>query len=228
MNRKRATIADLAQEAGVSISTINRILAGSDNVRAATIERVQEAARRIGYHGEGVLSARREEALPKYRFGFLLQQSTRDLYRLLGEKIRQAAASRRDEHIDCLVDFVDRLEPSNIAERLKALGDNCDAVAVIAADHPLIGQTIRELALKGTSVICYITDQSAPERAGFVGTDNWKVGRTAAFLISQMTHEAGRVAPVHREPPLSVSGHGGRVISVLHARERAEPAHHGQ
>lgn len=194
MGRKRVTIADLADEAGVSISTINRILSGTDNVRAATIERVQEAAQRIGYYGEGVLSARRESALPKYRFGFILQQSTRDLYRLVGEKIREAAAARHAEHIECLIDFVDLLEPANIAQRLKALGNECDAVAIIAADHPLIGQAIRELSEKGTAVVTYITDQSAPERAGYVGTDNWKLGRTAAFFISQMTSGPGRVA----------------------------------
>lgn len=191
---KRVTIADLARESGVSVSTVNRILAGAENVRGSTIERVQETAERIGFYGTGVLSARREGALPHYRFGFLLQQSTRELYRLFGEKIRKAAGSRRDERVDCLVDFVDRLEPSNIAGRLRALGKECDAVAVIAADHPLIGQAIRELRDEGKSVVSYITDQSAPERAAFVGTDNWKLGRTAAFFISQMTQGEGRIA----------------------------------
>ena len=194
MPQNRVTIADLARESGVSVSTVNRILAGADNVRAATIEQVQDAAQRIGYHGMGVLSARRESALPHYRLGFLLQQSTRELYRHFGEKIRDATAARRDVRIDTLVDFVDRLEPANIAGRLRALGRACDSVALIAADHPLIGQTIRELREEGTSVVSYITDQSAPERAGYVGTDNWKLGRTAAFFISQMTQGQGRVA----------------------------------
>lgn len=40
----------------------------------------------------------------------------------------------------------------------------------------------------------YITDQSAPERAAYVGADNWKLGRTAAWLIAQMTHGPGRIA----------------------------------
>lgn len=192
--QKRVTIAELAQESGVSVSTVNRILSGAENVRAATIDQVQQTAQRIGFYGTGVLDARRENALPHYRFGFLLQQSTRDLYRLFGEKIREAATTRRDERVDCLIDFVDQLEPANIAERLRALGKECDSVAIIAADHPLIGQAIRELRENGTSVVTYITDQSAPERAGYVGTDNWKLGRTAAYFISQMTQERGRIA----------------------------------
>lgn len=47
--KQRVTIAELAQEAGVSISTVNRILAGADNVRAATIEHVQQVAESIGF-----------------------------------------------------------------------------------------------------------------------------------------------------------------------------------
>lgn len=194
MGKKRVTIAELARESGVSISTVNRILAGAENVRAATIDQVQEAAQRIGFYGTGVLRTRRDDALPHFRFGFLLQQSSRDLYRLFGEKIREAAATRRGERVDCLIDFVDRLDPANIAERLRALGKECDVVSLIAADHPFIGQAIRELREDGVSVVAYITDQSAPERAGYVGTDNWKLGRTAAFFISQMTQGKGRVA----------------------------------
>ncbi|KAF5888095.1 substrate-binding domain-containing protein, partial [Rhizobium sp. PEPV16] len=63
-----------------------------------------------------------------------------------------------------------------------------------AADHPVIAQAIRELHEKGKPVIAYITDQSARERAAYVGADNWKMGRTAAWFISQMTHGPGRIA----------------------------------
>lgn len=132
--------------------------------------------------------------MPSYRFGFLLQQSTRELYRLLGAKIVEASARRRSEIVEPLVDFVDLLEPQNIAERLEALGRRCDAVAVIAGDHPLISQTIHNLKIRGKPVVAYITDQSAPDRAGYVGTDNWKLGRTAAWFLAQMNPTPGRLA----------------------------------
>jgi LacI family transcriptional regulator len=67
-------------------------------------------------------------------------------------------------------------------------------VSVIAADHPLVSQTIQALKVKGKPVVSYITDQSARDRAGYVGTDNWKLGRTAAWFIAQTTHGSGRVA----------------------------------
>ena len=76
----RPTIADLARAAGVSVSTVNRILGGSELVRPATIRRVQEAAGEIGFYGMGVIDAQRKEAMPRFRLGFLLQQSHREWY----------------------------------------------------------------------------------------------------------------------------------------------------
>src|SRR5690349_3476049 len=163
----RPTMADLAKAAGVSVSTINRIVGGSASVRAATIQRVRDAADEIGYYGLAVIDARKKEAMEHYRLGFLLQQSSRELYQLFGMKIMEAARQWHDAKIEAVIEFVDRLEPENIATRLKRLGDDCDAAAVIAADHPLIGQTIQALRARGKPVIAYITDQSAPDRAGF-------------------------------------------------------------
>lgn len=190
----RPTIADLAQSAGVSVSTVNRILGGSNSVRPGTIERVRNAAEEIGFYGLGVIDARKKEAMPHYRFGFLLQQSSRELYQLFAQRIREAAGRRRDEQVEPVIEFVDRLEPDNIAGRLIALGEHCAAVSVIAADHPLIAQAIQALRADGKPAVAYITDQSAPDRAGYVGADNWKLGRAAAWFIANTTHRPGRVA----------------------------------
>ena len=163
-------------------------------MRPATIQRVQDAAGEIGFYGVGVIDARKKEAMPHYRLAFLLQQSHRDLYQLFAQKIREAARQRRDDEVEPVIEFVDRLEPEHIAARLKALGGACDAVAVIAADHPLIGQAIQALKAEGKPVVAYVTDQSAPDRAAYVGTDNWKLGRTAAWFVAKTTHGPGRVA----------------------------------
>ncbi|CDM62651.1 MULTISPECIES: LacI family DNA-binding transcriptional regulator [Rhizobium] len=192
--KTRPTIADLARTANVSVATVNRILAGSASVRPRTIEKVERAAEQIGFYGLGVIEDRLRHALPSYRFGFLLQQSSRDLYRLFGSKIIEAASRRVNDKVEPIVEFVDVLEPQNIANRLAALGERCDAVAIIAGDHPLIGQTIHSLRTSGKPVVTYITDQSAPDRAGYVGTDNWKLGRTAAWFLAQTIPDAGRIA----------------------------------
>lgn len=191
---KRPTIADLANASGVSVSTVNRILSGKGGVRAATVQLVNDTAREIRFYGRGSIDARRMELVPEYRFGFLLQQGTREVYQVFGAHIERATKAATEAKLKPVIEFAEDLRPEKIAEHLLELGARCDAVALIAADHPLIGQAILELRQAGTPVITYITDQSAPERAGHVGTDNWKLGRTAAWFIAETTHGPGRVA----------------------------------
>ncbi|MEZ5720521.1 MAG: substrate-binding domain-containing protein [Paracoccaceae bacterium] len=190
---KRPTIADLAGAAGVSVSTVNRILSGNGHVRPATMQLVQDKAMEIGFYGRGTIESRRKEAVRDYRLGFLLQQSSREVYRYFGEHLEMAARRKDDARIDPVVDFVDDLAPENIAEHLLQLGQTCEAIAVIAGDHPLITQAIAELKRKSVPVVTYITELSAPDRAGHVGLDSWKVGRTAAWFVAKTTCRPGRV-----------------------------------
>jgi len=46
---RRATIADVAADAGVGVGTVSRVLNGSDQVRAATLRAVQDSIDRLGY-----------------------------------------------------------------------------------------------------------------------------------------------------------------------------------
>ena len=182
----RPTIADLAKAAGVSVSTVNRILGG--RARAGRHDPARPGCGRRdrllwpGRHRrtqEGV-----DAALPSRLPAPAVEPRALSAVRTEDPGGR---AAWRDAEIEAVIEFVDQLEPENIAARLKALGEDCDAVAVIAADHPLIGQAIQALKAEGKPVVAYITDQSAPDRAGYVGTDNWKLGRTAAWFIAQTT-----------------------------------------
>lgn len=191
---KRPTIADLAAASGVSVSTVNRILSGKGGVRPATVQLVNDTARDIRFYGRESLESRRRDLTPEYRLGFLLQQETREVYRVFGEHIAAATARQDRARITPVVEFAEDLSPERIAQNLLDLGTGCDALAVIAADHPLIGQAILQLKERGVPVVSYITDLSAPGRAGHVGTDNWKLGRTAAWFIAETTQGPGRVA----------------------------------
>ncbi|KOF13923.1 LacI family transcriptional regulator [Ensifer adhaerens] len=192
----RPTISDLANTAGVSLSTVNRLLHGTGAVRADTVDRILDAADKIGFYGLGALRQRKHDNLPRRRFAFLLQQSHRPLYQLWAEALTAAACRRNDAVIEPNVIFEDDLSPEAVSANLLRIGETADAVAVITADHPLVSQAIDDLRGRGVPVVAYVTDLSAASRAGFVGTDNWKRGRTAAWFISQTADGAGKVFPL--------------------------------
>ena len=87
----RPTIKDLAIEAGVSVATVNRVLAGYGGVRGPTMERVKEAAESIGFYGAGAIRSRIIAARPKIRLGFLLHQPGREFYQNIAKTLRKAA-----------------------------------------------------------------------------------------------------------------------------------------
>ncbi|MBR0828597.1 LacI family DNA-binding transcriptional regulator [Bradyrhizobium manausense] len=192
----RPTIADLSKAAGVSLSTVNRLLHGTTSVRQETIDRILDAADAIGFYGLGSLRARKRENLPHRKLGFLMQQSHRPLYQMWAEGITDAANRYADAVIATNVQFEDDLSPEAVAANLVKMGEDADGLAIITADHPLVSQAIDELRARGVPVVAYVTDLSAASRAGFVGTDNWKAGRTAAWFISQTATEPGKVVPL--------------------------------
>lgn len=192
----RPTIADLARASNVSLSTINRLLHGTGTVRGDTADRILEAADAIGFYGLGALRERKRDNLPHRELGFLMQQSHRPLYQMWAEALTSSALRRSDVMIEPKVVFEDDLSPEAVSANLLKMGETADAIAVVTADHPLVSQAIDELRSKGVPVVAFVTDLSAASRAGFVGTDNWKVGRTAAWFINKTARQPGKVFPL--------------------------------
>ena len=217
---ERPTIADLAKAAEVSVSTVDRVLNGRDPVRRDKAERVLKVAAEIGFRATGALRQRLGPDRPDRAFGFLLQAETQSFYGMLGRALvretRAAAAIRGDARVD----FMEHLDSGAVAERLLKLGRSVDAIAVVTADHPRVTQAIEELRAKGIPVLALISDLTAQARAGYVGLDNWKVGRTAAWAVASLCCAPGRVAVIvgsHRFLCQDVSESGFRSYFREHA-----------
>ena len=193
--RGRATLADVAAAAGVGVATVDRVLNARHPVREATAERVLAAAERVGYHGARLIKHRLMVAsLPRRRFGFLLQKSGDAFYRAIGASVAHFTAAARDVRGEAMVVHVDELVPGRIAEELTRLGQRCDALACVAVEHPHVTKAISDLAGRGIPVFTLLSDLSAADRAGYVGLDSRKVGRTAAWLIARTVQHPGPVA----------------------------------
>ena len=189
----RPTIRDLAEAAGVSVSTVNRVLAGAENVHERTVREVKEAAEKIGFYGLGTIRSQIFARRPKYRFGFLLQQPTRIFYQMLGSAVEAAARRVEDHEIETQVIFAEDLAPQLVSAKLIELGETCDAVGVVAAVHPLITQAVEQLALRNVPVFALISQLSVTGGVHYVGLDNWKVGRTSAWAIEHICKIPGKI-----------------------------------
>ncbi len=209
----RPTIPDLAKAAGVSVATVNRVLAGAQTVRMPTRILVQEAAEKIGFYGLPTIQAKVAASRPKYRFGFLLLQPHRPFYQNCAAAIREAAteAAQAGTDVEVRIEFLDDLSPQNTAARALALGESCDSICITSAVHPVVIQAVETLQARGLPVFAFISQLSAAGLVHYIGLDNWKVGRTSAWAIEHLCRTPGKIGilmgnPRYRNQEMNESG----------------------
>ncbi|MEK8027603.1 MAG: hypothetical protein RLY78_517 [Pseudomonadota bacterium] len=187
----RPTLRDVATAAGVSLATVNRVLAEPHKVREATRLRVTEAARTIGFHGAGLLARQAVAARPRLRLGVLVQTPHRPFTHGLRQALEDAAAAWPGAQLQLRVDVLDDLGPEQLAERLQALADTVDALGLVVAEHPIVGEAIARLIARGQPVIALVTPLSGPQPVPYVGLDGWKIGRMAGWTFGHLCRTPG-------------------------------------
>lgn len=189
----RPTIRDLAAAAGVSVATVNRVLASSGTVREATVQRVLEAAHAIGFYGLAALQQRAAPARAQHRFGVIVQTPHRQFSQAVAAALEAAAAAQRDAEVQVRFEHLDDLAPEAVAARLLALGEDCEVIGVVAAEHPIVTDAIDRLAARGVPVLALVSPLSARAAVGFVGLDGWKVGRMSAWAFEHLCKAPGKL-----------------------------------
>ncbi len=197
MSKMLPTMADVAREAGVSKVTVDRVLNKRAPVKPATEQKVLEAAQRLHFALAKIQDVRGDPSTAgepgrSKSIAFFLLRGDDDFYRALERSMnRQAATHSQVSHHE--VHFLDGLTPDECAEVILKQGAGHDAIALATVDHPRINQAVDQLSEAGVRVCTFITDITASMRAGYVGIDNRKAGRTAAWAISRLSSRPGKV-----------------------------------
>ena len=189
----RPTIRDLAQEAGVSVSTVNRVLAGDSTVRGHTVQQVKDAAEHIGYYGVRAIQAKIIARKPRMRFGFILHQPNRKFYKMIGAALESAARAHSDQEIETEIFYAEDLAPQVISAKMLELGERCSAVGVVTAVHPLVTNAVTALQAKNIPVFALISQLSQADGVNYVGLDNWKLGRASAWAFHHICKTPGKI-----------------------------------
>lgn len=179
----RATIEDVASEAGVSVATVDRVLNGRAAVRPQTVERVEKAIRRLNYQPDR-LAARLARAR-EYRFCFILPEGTNAFMAALADAVREETQRMVQEKVVIDLRHTDVFDAGTLAEALDQVGSIYDGVAVVALDDPRVREAINALTDRGVTVVTLVSDVPGSRRAHFVGIDNSAAGRTAATLMGR-------------------------------------------
>ena len=191
--KPKITIQAIAAAAGVSTATVDRVLNSRLPVREGTALRVIEAADKLGYHAVHLMRQRLPERGASRRLGFCLQKRASPFYQSLAETLQAAVQRLSDGRSTAVVEFVDDLEAGAIGEKLLELGRRCDALGLVALDHPHVNDAVAQLHAEGHPCLALLTDISAPQRLGCVSIDNRQRGRTAAWAVRRLSSGVGDV-----------------------------------
>jgi len=191
---RRSTIKDVAREAGVSVTTVDRALNGRLTVREDTMRKIAEAAHRVGYHARGLIAYRLETAVPQMRFGFVLLKRTQEFFQNFAQEIERAVAQRTDIRGQAVIRFASSQSPDEFASLLVDLGKSCDAVACVAVNHHRLDQAVQDLKARGVPVFALLNDFAQGIRRNYLGLNNMKVGRQAAWMVTRTARAAGPLA----------------------------------
>ena len=197
---KRPTIADLADAAGVSLATVDRVLNRRHPVKEATALRVFDAAQAIGYHATRLIQTRLAAELPEIVLGVVLQKPDQDFYRNVRQAVEAAAQAFAGARIKLVIDHLHGPAPADIAAQITALGNRVQALALTSMDHPRIADAVADLQGRGVPVFALLSDFAQGVRQSYIGSHNLRVGRTAAWMIA-------RRLPPGAEIGLFVGGH---------------------
>ncbi len=192
---RRPGMAALAAAAGVSVATVDRLLNGREQVSQATRTAVLEAALRLGHPAAARLTGdMAAKPATMVRFGVLLHKQGQEFYQNLAREMRGAVAQLPGVRGQLEIDFAASQAPSEVASLLRGMAGRCDVIAATAVNHPEITAAVEGLKAQGIAVFSLLSDFAQGVRAGYVGLNNLKVGRTAAWIISLSAKGSGKVA----------------------------------
>ncbi|MFK0207845.1 LacI family DNA-binding transcriptional regulator [Agrobacterium sp. NPDC090283] len=190
---KRPTIADVAEAAGVSVATVDRVLNARLPVREETSKRVFSAAEKVGFHAANIIRQRMMADLPSYNLGFILRKERHSFYQAFAEELGAAARAVKDRRLQIHMHFAQSGEPSEISELLLAMRGKVQAIGAIAPDHHDITSAVSALRSKGIPTFSLLSDFAQGVREAYLGTNNIKVGRTAAWMLSRLSRSPGKM-----------------------------------
>ena len=185
----KATLLDVAREAGVSIATVDRVVNRREGVRGPTAARVEAALAKLGYRPDA--AATRLARNQSFRFAFILPTGANTFMTNLAEQVRQTADWLASQRAFIDVRHVDVFDADALTDALQSLSPAYQGVATVALDHPKVRAAIDDLAGRGVPVVTLVSDAPTSRRLHYVGIDNPAAGRTAATLMGRFLRGCG-------------------------------------
>jgi LacI family transcriptional regulator len=173
---------DIAEQAGLSPATVDRVLHARPGVSARAVRAVEQA----------VLDLDRQQTQLRLGTRTLMLDVVMQAPARFSSAVRQALEAELPAARPAVVRARFHLrESADVAAAVAVLdavgtrGRTSHGVLLKAPDDPEVAAAARRLSQRGIPVVTLVTDVRGSGRAAYIGLDNAAAGGTAAYLVSQ-------------------------------------------
>ncbi|UWY26412.1 LacI family DNA-binding transcriptional regulator [Flavobacterium sp. TR2] len=203
---KKYTIKDIAQMAGVSKGTVDRVLHNRGKVSPAALEKINEVLNVIDY--EPNLIARNLKSTKVYRICVLLPDPVFDPYWLpCVNGIQDAIKEFKAYNVIIQTHYFNPESTKSFLKTNEAIiAQSPDAVLLAPLFHKETVEIIKQYDEMGIMVNTFNNQVESSSIKSFVGQDLYKSGRVAASLMNLILPK-GQIAIIHIDESLKNAVH---------------------
>ncbi len=185
MHRHR--IRTIAEQAGLSEATVDRVLNGRPGVRASTVAEVGRAVDELDRQRDQIRLGKRRFLID------LVMQAPARFSSVVQRALEAELPNLAPAAIRCRFHLREEGRPADVAEVLARVGRRGSAgVLLKAPDDPRIVEAVDSLQQQGIPVVTLVTDLVDSRRVGYVGMDNRAAGATAGYLMHHLSPDRSR------------------------------------
>lgn len=188
MNEK-IRIKDIAERAGVSVGTVDRVLHDRPNVSKPAREKIERALKEMNYQPNVYASALAYNRT--YKFALLLPKHESEAYwEEVEQGVKKAIEARRDFHIGVEMFFYQRFSNQSFEEEYtKCLDGQIDGVIIVPVDLETTRQFTNKLHER--SIPFVLLDSYMPDLRplSFFGQDSFCSGFFAARMLMLIAND---------------------------------------
>jgi LacI family transcriptional regulator len=185
--KKTARFLEIAAAAGVSPTTVDRVLNQRGSVSPATAAKVIAAARRLDI--PRILPDTRRGLL---RFDIVLPRNDTPYFQRLRQAL-QRTAQMLDKRVVVQQIIVPEQDEAALLKALQPPRYRRNGLIVTAPDTPTVRAALEEVSAAGIPLVTMSTDLPDSGRCHYAGIDNYRAGRSAGLLLGRLARRPGRV-----------------------------------
>ncbi len=178
MSRK-TTLIQVAEAAGVSLSTVDRVLNRRGGVSAAAEERVLEWAGRLNIDRVAF-----RQYLKVLRIAVVMQTPRNPFYKGLQDAFADLNKAMLDLKISCFIHYIDVTDVIRTINKINQISAAHDALIIVSPDDPRLSDALKVISGR-IPIVTLVTDLPNSGRIAYIGPDNRQTGRVAGELMGR-------------------------------------------